>query len=421
MEKDPVLEKYYNEGFGKNAFGWYFNPWIDEYDENYDPHNDKEYNEKLNKKEIKWHPKLTPEQIEELIAENIEPGDNEYDMYLWNHGITPFEKKDDKNKGGTNKGNDNPDKNQGADNNSGKDDGTDKNAGKGDGSDNNTGKDDGTDKKSNLTSIEINPISDLKLTYKYMQDKEEKTDKSEKSICYDDTYIENIKKIIKQHGFKIDNISKGIDPNIIGLLINNPEKLNFTMEDYLDMLNGKKDPGVKIKYSLKDIYKSELPLVEIKNVIRIAKEAKKLNKDSIQVDKHSFLKEQFENLKNFTRRLFRKRLPAKKKEEKIDLNEFATNKEKNSRYVPKHSKQTIISKANSMATSLGKKVVGGLKLVDTRLTGYLRGENKFLINNTVREIRKKYFVPKAEVDEKAAIEKANSSKGFTEVEKAPIK
>ena len=92
MEKDPVLEKYKNEGFGKNAFGWYFNPWKDEYDPDYDPHNDKEYNEALDEKEIKWHPKLTPEQIEELIAENIYPWDKEYNLYLWNHGIKAHEK-----------------------------------------------------------------------------------------------------------------------------------------------------------------------------------------------------------------------------------------------------------------------------------------------------------------------------------------
>ena len=44
MKKDPVLQKYENEGFGKNIYGWYFNPWIDEYDKDYDPHNDKAYN-----------------------------------------------------------------------------------------------------------------------------------------------------------------------------------------------------------------------------------------------------------------------------------------------------------------------------------------------------------------------------------------
>ena len=42
--------------------------------------------------EIKWHPKLTQEQIDELTSEGLQPGDNEYDMYLWNHGINPFEK-----------------------------------------------------------------------------------------------------------------------------------------------------------------------------------------------------------------------------------------------------------------------------------------------------------------------------------------
>lgn len=40
---------------------------------------------------IKWHSKLTQEQIEELIEENIMPGNSEYIAYLWNHGISPFE------------------------------------------------------------------------------------------------------------------------------------------------------------------------------------------------------------------------------------------------------------------------------------------------------------------------------------------
>ena len=39
----------------------------------------------------KWHSKLTPEQIEELKSEGIEPGDEEYDRYLWDHGINPTE------------------------------------------------------------------------------------------------------------------------------------------------------------------------------------------------------------------------------------------------------------------------------------------------------------------------------------------
>jgi len=37
--RDPLTE-YENSGYGKNAFGWYFNPYIDEYDENYDPTKD---------------------------------------------------------------------------------------------------------------------------------------------------------------------------------------------------------------------------------------------------------------------------------------------------------------------------------------------------------------------------------------------
>ena len=50
-EIDEVLQKYRNEGFGQNALGWYFNPWIDEYDATYDPHNDASYNPNIKKEE----------------------------------------------------------------------------------------------------------------------------------------------------------------------------------------------------------------------------------------------------------------------------------------------------------------------------------------------------------------------------------
>lgn len=44
---DEALEKYKSEGFGQNANGEYYNPWIDEYDEKYDPTKDKSYNSAL--------------------------------------------------------------------------------------------------------------------------------------------------------------------------------------------------------------------------------------------------------------------------------------------------------------------------------------------------------------------------------------
>ena len=39
-----------------------------------------------------WHPDLTDEQIDELKSEGLQPGDNEYDMYLANHGLKPHSK-----------------------------------------------------------------------------------------------------------------------------------------------------------------------------------------------------------------------------------------------------------------------------------------------------------------------------------------
>ena len=52
---------------------------------------DKEQN---NKEPIKWHPDLTQEQIDELMAEGLEPGDQEYNQYLMQHGIDPNKYKD---------------------------------------------------------------------------------------------------------------------------------------------------------------------------------------------------------------------------------------------------------------------------------------------------------------------------------------
>ena len=44
---------------------------------------------KENQKKSRWHPKLTQEQIDELKAEGIEPGDPEYTLSLYNYGIKP--------------------------------------------------------------------------------------------------------------------------------------------------------------------------------------------------------------------------------------------------------------------------------------------------------------------------------------------
>ena len=62
------MEKYKNDGFGKNAFGWYFNPWESEYDPEYDPHNDEKYNEELKNskeepEETQIETKDTPESL----------------------------------------------------------------------------------------------------------------------------------------------------------------------------------------------------------------------------------------------------------------------------------------------------------------------------------------------------------------------
>ncbi len=49
-----------------------------------------DYKKIVQKEEPKYDSRLTKEQIDELKAEGIVPGDNEYDMYLRNHGIDPI-------------------------------------------------------------------------------------------------------------------------------------------------------------------------------------------------------------------------------------------------------------------------------------------------------------------------------------------
>ena len=59
-----ALQDYKNSGYGKNVYGWYYNPNIDEYDKDYDPTKDPFFNKELmkksqiNKKEIKKQSEL---------------------------------------------------------------------------------------------------------------------------------------------------------------------------------------------------------------------------------------------------------------------------------------------------------------------------------------------------------------------------
>lgn len=48
---NEVLKEYTNSGYSKNAFGWYYNPNIDEYDKEYKPEKDPLFNKNLSKKQ----------------------------------------------------------------------------------------------------------------------------------------------------------------------------------------------------------------------------------------------------------------------------------------------------------------------------------------------------------------------------------
>lgn len=120
MKKDSILEKYENDGFGKNTYGWYFNPWTDEYDPEYDPHNDKEYNVNINnnseetENRIKEEKKIEEEtkekkneeknhqKVTQIIISPIEGkliyryDDTKYNLYGWKAEGSDIDYKDNK-------------------------------------------------------------------------------------------------------------------------------------------------------------------------------------------------------------------------------------------------------------------------------------------------------------------------------------
>lgn len=54
-----------------------------------------DYIKRETKKEVEYDSRLTKDQIDELKRKIIEPGSNEYDMYLLNHGIKPIKKENE--------------------------------------------------------------------------------------------------------------------------------------------------------------------------------------------------------------------------------------------------------------------------------------------------------------------------------------
>ena len=66
LDEKATMQRY---EFNQNTFGWYFNPWIDEYDENYSPLNDSSYQVFIDKKVNVGL--FTYDEISRTLGENI--------------------------------------------------------------------------------------------------------------------------------------------------------------------------------------------------------------------------------------------------------------------------------------------------------------------------------------------------------------
>ena len=224
--------------------------------------------------------------------------------------------------------------------------------------------------------------------------------------------LKNSKEVLGEE-YNIDKNSKKLDPNIL-ILLNDTKNEEF-LHKYIKAIcsKNKDELPFKIGYDLEGT--SYLDKEERKNIKKIARSAKKLGAD---INK--------EKLSNKIKALF---ISSKQLllSEKNATNELQNeNKEK---YVPKHDKPrtkiveklkarlpkreqnsnnekrpNVISKAKSIATSIGRKTIGGLKIVGTRISGHFKGENSSKTENKVRANREKSFVSKAKVDESLALE-----------------
>ena len=75
--ENEALQRYQNEGFGQNAFGHYFNPSKNEFDAEYDPRTDKAFNKGLDKPENANTKELNkPENVDNKTIENSNNDEN---------------------------------------------------------------------------------------------------------------------------------------------------------------------------------------------------------------------------------------------------------------------------------------------------------------------------------------------------------
>lgn len=239
----------------------------------------------------------------------------------------------------------------------------------------------GTSKKldeniKDVKKIVISPINNTITCYYPAKESDELIPKELKGLYYTMDSVETTEKLLKQSNIELDTAIpySALDHHVIGAMIKHSGKeATEEFSKYFKLLMGEKDSGLKIEYNLKDIYESDLSYEEIKKVMKIAKAAKKASKGAINVEKDSIGKRFVGNIKKRMESI--KLLNESKKKENIDRTKTRETQ---------HKKRTnVISKAKSIAASIGKEA----RVMGTRVSGQLRGEQAAVTEMGVRNIR----------------------------------
>lgn len=203
------------------------------------------------------------------------------------------------------------------------------------------------DEKMEMSDIKIVPFfNEIQYSYKGHFPKYH----SDISFNYNQDQIEYNVKVLKNllKDNKIDYIAQSIDPNILKWIIG--DNYNIQVEDYLNILNGRKT-DVKIFYDLKDIYDSDLNSKQIKNAIKIAKNAEKTSRGAVQVEQDPLLKRIYGNVRKKVAEFNVKLLNKENKDIYPDENYY--NASRNTDFVPKSrvNEKEAIKKCRNEETS----------------------------------------------------------------------
>ena len=221
-------------------------------------------------------------------------------------------------------------------------------------------------------------------------------------------------KVLNNDTSSIDAIASAIDPNIVDFLNKNfddKDERKVCIKQYLNALHGEKiyNEFPKIIYNLRDIYKSNLDYQQIKNVIKIAKSAKKLNKNLIKIEQDNIIKRSISNLKRIISDSKTKKIEAQSKDDNARTENKKGIKLRGKEFFEKAMQRA--QEKGSKAHFKSEKLQRGreyLKIIGTTIKGLFTGKDLSDTVDKINSFKDRIVVQEGTVDEKKALENAEN-------------